>query len=411
MTLFLCLLAVLTWPGILRRAVSLDWQMGNMRPVAEGIAASCGLLAAVSLVLRKRINALFSKWFPTRKHFLFACIAASLSLVVSLVALELGLRMLRFPFTEELTVSENALAQFDPELGWSYIPNHTAVQEFGSEKRKVAMYFDDLGCRVRATGLYHDPSAPSVLFVGDSFTFGHGLPYEETFIGQLGAKPGFPYQVVSLGVQGYGTDQSLLLLKRQFRKFNTKVVVYTFIEQDMDRNRVEDLRLFHRFSRFLGTKPLFGLRPDSTLYLKERPAKYQEISYSHLWACVRIALLRFGPKTTANLTRALVREMQRFAESNAAKLIVVDWKQPIGKHAAASSIFQGMGLRLIETAANPPAGWDSWIIPGDGHPDARANLYVAQLLAEELRRTANRTADVPARRSDAGSDVPPWQTR
>ena len=75
-----------------------------------------------------------------------------------------------------------------------------------------------------------------MLFVGGSFTMGHGVQYEDTFVGQVEAMPQFPYQAVNLGVQGFGTDQSLLLLKRHFNKFNTIAVVYTFIEDHIVRN-------------------------------------------------------------------------------------------------------------------------------------------------------------------------------
>jgi hypothetical protein len=113
------------------------------------------------------------------------------------------------------------LMQFDPVLGWAYIPNQTVVHEIGTAKQKVPIYFDTLGLRVRAPGVRYDPEAPTALFVGCSYTFGHGVPYEESFIGRLAATPGFPYQVVNLGVQGYGTDQSWLMLKRYLKSFNT----------------------------------------------------------------------------------------------------------------------------------------------------------------------------------------------
>ncbi len=390
--LFLFLLAVLVWPGFLGRMFSLDWRLGNMRPVAYALQALLATLSVSAMLYRRQINRLYAKWFPTRKHLLFSLIAFSCSIGFSVLALEIGLRLRHFPFTEQLEVPENALAQFDPELGWVYIPNHTVVQEFGSARRKVPMYFDSLGCRVRAPGVRHDPAAPSVLFVGDSFTFGHGLLYEETFAGQLEAMPGFPYQVVNLGVQGYGTDQALLLLKRQFHKFNTKFVVYTYIDQHPDRNRVSDERLFHRFNRFVGTKPLFGLRSDGTLYLEQAPVRYADLRYSRLWACIQIVVLRRGPKTTLDLTRALVQEMRNYVESKGAVFVVVHWDERAywkpetnpPSTLGGEPPFRGMGLNLIDTTADLPAGWSTWRIPGDGHPDARAHAYVSHLLFEAL---------------------------
>jgi hypothetical protein len=45
-----------------------------------------------------------------------------------------------------------------------------------------------------------------------------------------------------------------------------------------------------------------------------------------------------------------------------------------------------MNLNLIDTTANPPPDWGNWLIPGDEHPDARAQDYVARLVAEEFQR-------------------------
>ena len=40
---------------------------------------------------------------------------------------------------------------------------------------------------------------------------------------------------------------------------------------------------------------------------------------------------------------------------------------------------------MIDTGAGAPADWDSYHIPGEYHPDARAYARVARLLAEKLR--------------------------
>jgi hypothetical protein len=135
------------------------------------------------------------------------------------------------------------------------------------------MYFDDVGLRVAGTRDHADPASPSVLFVGDSFTFGRGVTYQESFIGQLRSRPDFPFQVINLGVQGYGTDQALPLLKRQFQKFNVKAVVYCFFSLQVERNEISNVRILHTRSRLLGTKPMFALKPDGELFLAKAPQR------------------------------------------------------------------------------------------------------------------------------------------
>lgn len=383
-------LAILMWPAVLDKFVSLDWRLGNMRPLAYGIAAVSGVLALVTVLARQQINFKFFEISLSRRRAFFAAATLSFSLALTLAVSEGLLRLLHLPFQSKWPVSEDALARFDRELGWSYIPNRSATQEFGQERRKVTMYFDDLGLRVAGTRDHADPASPSVLFVGDSFTFGHGVTYEESFIGQLRSRPDFPFQVINLGVQGYGTDQALLLLKRQFQKFKVEAVVYCFISLQVDRNEIYDVRILHPGSRFLGTKPMFALKQDGGLFLAKAPQRYEDLSYSRLWACLEILKQRWGPKPTTRLTRALIKEMKTYVESRAAKFVVIDWNQwSSGQSKAAwreGEFPWGLDLDVIRPGASAPPGWSTWIIRGDGHPDPRAHLFVSELVASELKR-------------------------
>lgn len=383
-------LAILMWPAVLEKFVSLDWRLGNMRPLTYGIAAVLGTLALVTVFARQQINFKFLEISASGRRFFFALATLSFSLVLTLAISEGLLRLLHLPFQSKWSVSEDALARFDPELGWSYIPNRSATQEFGHERRKVTMYFDDLGLRVASTRDHADPAAPTVLFVGDSFTFGHGVTYEESFIGQIRSRPDFPLQVINLGVQGYGTDQALLLLKRQFQKFKVKAVVYCFISLQVERNEIYDVRILHPASRFLGTKPMFALQRDGELFLAKAPQRYEDFSYSRLWACLEIFKQRWGPRPTTLLTRTLIKEMKTYVESRSAKFVVIDWNQWSSRPSKApwreGEFPWGLDVDVIRPAASAPPGWSSWIIPGDGHPDPRAHLFVSQLVASELKR-------------------------
>jgi hypothetical protein len=296
-------------------------------------------------------------------------------------AVELALRHFGLPFREVYAPSEYATTQFDPELGWVYMPNKSLLQRFGADRRDVALHFNSTGFRVRLPGDTHSPARPTALFIGCSFTMGEGLPFEETFVGQLEGVPDFPFQVINLGVQGYGTDQSLLLMKRYFKRFNTQAVVYTFIEDHVARNANYDRRLLHTHSRFVGTKPLFIIQPDGTPALQKKPMRYTDFSYSRTWALLQRAWLRWGPVPSFNLTRALIQEMQDYVESQGATLVVLDWNW-----SQRPSHLREMELNLIDTADDPPAGWNTWMIPGDSHPNAQAHQHVARLIGEKFKR-------------------------
>ena len=381
-------MTILLWPGLLGRLVSLDWQIGNVRPAVYGIQGILAAAIIVSWLSRNKINAFYSKAFPSRRTFLLAVGCCGLSFLLGLGIAEFVCRLLDFPFKHTWTPSENALAQFDPEVGWAYVPNRSVVQTFGSDPRKIAMHFSSIGSRAGSPAKKFDDTAPTMIFVGDSFTMGHGLDYDETIGGIFESIAYFPLQVVNLGVQGYGTDQALLLLKRYFSTFETKVVVYSFICDHLKRNANYDRRHIDPQARFLGTKPLFALRRDGTLYLKKMPLRYEDLDYSpRLWGAVQVGMTNYGPPPAPDLTRALVQEMRDYVSSQGATFILLDWKWKIGRGCNNDDYFRGINLNVVDAADKAPSGWRSWTVPGDkNHPDFRANRYVARRLLDELKR-------------------------
>lgn len=194
---------------------------------------------------------------------------------------------------------------------------------------------------------------------------------------------------MNLGVEAYGTDQALIRLKRHFDKFDTKVVVYTFIMDHVNRNSNYDRRELFQNARFKGTKPLFALRPDGTLYLKRTPVRYEDYSYSRLGAVMRMQWYKWGPGPDYRLTLKLVQEMRDYVESRGAKFIVVDWGWDRPGYGSVISIFEDQNINLVDTGENPPAGWinwwnSGWNIPDDSHPNARAHARVARLVYEKM---------------------------
>jgi hypothetical protein len=325
--------------------------------------------------------------FLKGRHLLFAVAAILLGAALVLGAAEGVLRILDYPFRTSWIPSENAMAQFDPELGWSYIPNRSVTQRFGSDGHPITMYFNDIGARVGEPRRHFDSTSPTALFVGDSYTFGHGVTYEESFVGQFERNSGLPFQVVNLGVQGYGTDQAFLALKRHVEEFNTKVVVYTFLLEHVKRNDNADRRLIYSDAKFLGTKPRFALKRDGTLEVVEKPRRYEEMTQLRLWQLVQLAWAKYGPPPSMELTRALVRDMKDYVEARGATFVLILWtyRHSLPPGQQAGQFFPGIHLNVIDTGAGAPVDWDSWHIPGERHPDARAHARIARLLMEKFK--------------------------
>ncbi|OGL54617.1 MAG: hypothetical protein A3G31_12105 [Candidatus Schekmanbacteria bacterium RIFCSPLOWO2_12_FULL_38_15] len=75
-----------------------------------------------------------------------------------------------------------------------------------------------------------------ILVLGDSFTFGAGVEFEDTFVKQLesilGEKnDGKKYEVINAGVMGYGTDQEYYYLKEWGFKLKPDLVIVAFYIQ------------------------------------------------------------------------------------------------------------------------------------------------------------------------------------
>jgi hypothetical protein len=379
-------LATLIWPQILVRFVSLQWQVGNVSSAAALLSIALTLSALAAWACRRWLSACVARVFPSGRQVFYAAFAIVLAVVLFAGLAEVGLRLFQIPFRLGWTPAEYRISRFDPDLGWAYIPNLSTVQRFGSEGRRVAIYTDAMGNRVADAAFHLDPAAPTVVFAGCSYTFGHGLPYEETFAGRLASTPGFPYQVINLGVQGYGTDQSLLSLQQLLPKVNAKVVIYTFLLDHVKRNDNADRRFIFPKARFPGTKPRFAVGRDGSLSLVSRPHRYEEVFDCHLCNLVQLFWNRWGPQPSIPLTRALVKAMKEYVESRGAVFVLVLWTNPhqLPTERLADALFPGLKANVVDVGAGAPSNFTAWMIPGETHPDARAHAFVASRIRSKL---------------------------
>ena len=156
----------------------------------------------------------------------------------------------------------------DPDLGWTIGPNR---QSADYNREGVARFLAQLGLApahpapADAGGAIYQSSAEGlrspraglsfaampakrrIAVVGDSFTFGLEVRYEDTWPHQLDARS-VGFQVLNFGVDGYGVDQACLRYRRDGLAWRPEIVVLGVIDDDFRRTMC-----VYAFSAFPGS--------------------------------------------------------------------------------------------------------------------------------------------------------------
>jgi hypothetical protein len=152
----------------------------------------------------------------------------TLSLALSLLVGEAMLRVAGYAPNPFATRADTGWSVPDPELGWKNGSGTFASSEAGN----AAMNFGPDGRRRARPDAA--PRAPRVDLLGDSITQGYGVTDPETYAWRLGeSMPGPEFE--NLGVGGYGTYQSLLVMERRLSP-PPALFVYGFFGDHQYRN-------------------------------------------------------------------------------------------------------------------------------------------------------------------------------
>ncbi len=208
------------------------------------------------------------------RPFAFTVAMNLLVVVLSVGAAELAIRllsvktatgvklgsMLLYPREWEDIVSQNSavldkattrqtLLVFDELLGWTVGPNRTSED---------GLYFSSReGLRSPKPGIAFADSSAScrIALVGDSYTLGQDVRFEDSWGHQLELRLGEKCQVLNFGVGGYGVDQAYLRYLRDVRPWQPDIVIFAFINQDVVRTMF--VYSFLNWGEFLWAKPRF----------------------------------------------------------------------------------------------------------------------------------------------------------
>jgi hypothetical protein len=178
--------------------------------------------------------------------------------------------------------------RIDPELGWTLredVSGVTSVEPWQEDLRTNALGFRDVAHGEKAAGVTR------IAVLGDSFVFGSGVKQDETLTRRLAARLGPSFEVINLGVPGYGTDQALLTLGRFGPRLHPDIVLAGFFWNDVMENASSEIYAMQKPRYFLEGGELLLARPGEA---KGRTA-FARLdaalgARSHLWSLVGRAL-------------------------------------------------------------------------------------------------------------------------
>ena len=245
--------------------------------------------------------------------------AAAIIMIITLLALEIVLRIVDLRELRE-GVSERSLSyQYDAEPGWMPVPGSSASV---TNARTIQVHHNSLGLRDDEFTL---DTTPTIMVLGDSFVWGLDAEAGERFTNLL--KPRIAgLKILAAGVSGYGTDQEYLLLKKLWPKKPSVVVLIVCTDNDRQDNSTS--------IRYEGyQKPYFTTAADGAMILHGQPvpkSRLQSIKEDwwirHFWLA-RLAnavylKLRHPAVRVPDPTEQLIGSIKTFVDSNGAKFLV-----------------------------------------------------------------------------------------
>ncbi len=221
------------------------------RPGILCIGAAVILLGALGVVVQQCRVGLRSG----SKQWIFALVMNAVVVLGLLGTGEIALRILAFETNTEVRIAGKLLyprqwdvtaAKFrailkyaeshppfwipDADLGWVIGPNRQGAN---------GLYFSSAeGLRsTRPDESYRNvPSPCRIALIGDSFTFGEEVRYEDAWAHLLDRQLGPHCRILNFGVGGYGIDQMYLRYVRDVQSWKPNIVIMAFVNHDVVRS-------------------------------------------------------------------------------------------------------------------------------------------------------------------------------
>jgi lysophospholipase L1-like esterase len=163
---------------------------------------------------------------------------------------------------------------YDDRMGWSIGPNRRSANGlYWSGPDAIRVPQDEVMLAI-------SEEKTSIALVGDSFTFGEEVRYEETWGYHLGELLGEGIQILNLGVPGYGVDQAYLRYERDARRWKPKVAIFGVFKHDLLRTLTIYPFLANPQWDLPFSKPRFMVSDGKSVLLNDPPLR-PEFIFAH----------------------------------------------------------------------------------------------------------------------------------
>lgn len=149
--------------------------------------------------------------------------------IVTLLIFEVILR--NFSKLQILPITQKSLYKFNKDLGWTFVPN---ISNFYSNPNQIGIRVNTNESGFRDKEILRDTKKKKILFIGDSMTAALQVTENERFSALLGKK--LNYESYNLAVNGYATDQVLIVMKKYIAKIKPEIVFYYLVDNDFSLN-------------------------------------------------------------------------------------------------------------------------------------------------------------------------------
>ena len=294
------------------------------------------------------------------------------------------------PFTQ----LPNGPIVYQPNVTFSSVYDPTGDQRgyFGPDGR-VTYRINGFGMRGAAVPIGKAPDTFRVICLGDSFTFGEGVRYSDTYPAKLAvllgsAMPDRDVEVLNAGVQAYGTNDAIAFFLMRCRQFRPDVVTLGFFLNDVTEFS-ETIRQNEAMTRELELSPLARVSRIWEIYERGRRARELQREY---FDSIRSSFESPRWQRCQEILRGMQEDV---AQRDGFRFVVVlfpvlwelDGDYPFQDiHARIENAAHDAGcefIDLLDVYRGRPAE-SLWVHPTDQHPNEIAHAFAAERIAEQL---------------------------